>query len=187
MPKVVLWDADGVTIERSEYFSQRFAREHGAPEAVVVVFFKGPYRLCQTGKADLKDELAKVLPSWGWQGSVDEFLAYWFAGDKVSEPVVAQVRELQAQGVVCCLATDQEQYRAKYVREQLFKDAFDQYFFSYQLGYSKEEPAFFEAVVRQLGVSPSEVVYWDDDQKNVDAAKLAGIDARLYTKIEDLV
>lgn len=185
MPKVILWDADGVVLKRAaEYFSVRAAREHGLPLEKVTAFFKTTFRECQLGKRNLLFELDKVLKDWGWQGSADEFLAYWFSTDEVDQEVMAVVRDLQSQGVVCCLATDQEHYRAKHIREALaLGQQFDRCFFSYELGFSKEDPAFFHKVLEKLGCAPEDVQFWDDDQKNVDVAKSVGIDARLYTNL----
>jgi putative hydrolase of the HAD superfamily len=188
MPKVILFDADGVTLKRqSEYFSQRFAREHGAPIDEVTNFFKGMYRHCQAGKSDLQEELAILLPQWGWQKSVEEFLKYWFSADVPDQDVLDKVQDFRRQGSTCCLATDQEKYRAQYIREKLgFDGIFDHCFFSSEIGYSKEEPEFFTRVLTALAVSPGEARFWDDDMKNVEAAKSVGIDARFYTGIEDL-
>jgi putative hydrolase of the HAD superfamily len=188
MPKVILWDADGVTLERQkEYFSQRFARGYRAPLEDVTNFFKANYRRCQAGELDLKQELAAVLPTWGWQASVDEFLAYWFSTDMPDQAVLAKVAEFRAQGIACYLATDQEKYRAANIRETLdFGKLFDRCFFSYELGVSKEEPEFFTKILAELKVQPNEVVFWDDDMKNVEAAKAVGIDARFYASIEDI-
>ena len=59
MTKVVLLDADGVVIKKGDgYFSDRFVAEYGAPAEEVRAFFKNEFRLCQVGKADLKEELA---------------------------------------------------------------------------------------------------------------------------------
>ena len=74
MIKVILFDCDGVIIkERGQYFSQRLAQELGLPinENFVKEFFKKEFLLCETGKADLKEELQKKIGTWGYTGSVD--------------------------------------------------------------------------------------------------------------------
>jgi putative hydrolase of the HAD superfamily len=153
----------------------------------VTDFFKTAYRTAQLNQVDLKQELTPLLARWGWQGSVDEFLEYWFSTDVPDQAVLAKVKEFRDQGVVCCLATDQEKYRAQNITDTLgFGQLFDHCFYSYQLGVSKEDPEFFNKIIAELGVAPGEVVFWDDDKKNVEAAKAAGLDARFYTSLEDL-
>lgn len=187
-PKVILWDADGVTIKRqNEYFSQRFAREYGAPLEEVSQFFKTEFRQCQLGKTDLIEELSQRLPKWGWQKGVSPFLGYWFKGDEADKAVLGKVMELRSRGIICCLATDQEFHRAAYISGVLgFNTFFDHLIFSCDLGFSKEDPAFFTAALKWLEVAPEEVQYWDDDEKNVEVAKSLGIDARFYKSFEDI-
>jgi len=190
MPKVILFDADGVVLKKgTEYFSERFAREYGAPNDELRAFFKNEFRLCQTSKADLKEELSKRLPGWGWQKSVEDFLDYWFVSDVVlDEAVLREVEKYRAQGVECYLTTDQEKYRAQYLLNKL-EGKFDGFWFSCDLGFQKSEPEFFVEVLRKLDgrFEPSEIRYFDDDQKNVDTAKSLGIDAHFYRDTNDLL
>jgi len=186
-PKVILFDADGVTLKKgTEYFSEKFAREYDAPLDEITEFFKHEFRECQTGKRDLKKELEERLPKWGWDKSVDEFLEYWFESDvHIDEKVIGKIRELRAQGVICCLATDQEKYRAQYLHDRLGNE-FEHLFFSYELGHTKNEQGFFMEAAHQLDVEPKDMRYWDDDKKNIEVAKELGIDARFFKTIDDL-
>ncbi|HVY72807.1 MAG TPA: HAD-IA family hydrolase [Candidatus Paceibacterota bacterium] len=186
MPKVVLLDADGVVLKKTDgYFSDRFAEEYGAPKEDVLEFFRGPFKLCQTGKADLKEELKDRLPAWGWSKSVEEFLEYWFEEARLDDDVVAVAQTFREKGVKCYLATDQEKYRKEYIWKKL-EGKLDGSFISSDIGFTKSQPEFFAAVLQQLGVESSDVTYFDDDQHNVDTAKSLGIDAHFYTSIGDL-
>ena len=183
----LLLDADGVLLKKLGYFSEHYAREYGVPIEEMTPFYKNEFRLCQQGKADLKEELAKYLPKWKWDKSTDDFLHYWFTTDaKTDEHVFDVVENLRARGIKCYLTTDQEKYRAQYLLDKLnFKDRLDDCFFSYELGYQKSEPQFFEKVMQKLGLEATELMYWDDDPKNVDVAKALGIDARFYSNFEE--
>lgn len=189
MPKVVLIDADGVVVKKtSEYFSERFAREYGAPNAELQEFFKNEFRQCQRGKLDIKEILTPRLPTWGWDRGVDEFLTYWFTTDVVvDEEVMAVVKEWRAKGVECYLATDQEQHRKDYI-VNLLDGQFDGFWFSCDLGFSKSQPEFFKEILRRwdMRYKPQEIMFLDDDQENIDAAQSVGIDARLYTSTVSL-
>lgn len=186
--KVLLLDADGVTLKKEEYFSERFAREYSIPVEDVVPFFKNEFRLCQQGKLDVKEVLAEYLPKWGWEKTVEDFLDYWFTSDThPDEDIFAVVAKIRESGNKCYLVSDQEKYRAQYIREHLkFDERLDGCFFSHEFGFSKSEPEFFQMVLEKLGVEPSDVVYLDDDEKNVGVAKALGVDARLYSGIGDL-
>lgn len=56
--------------------------------------------------------------------------------------------------------------------------------FSGELGIAKPDDAIYAAVTAALDVDASEVVFFDDRQVNVDAARRAGWDAHLWTSGE---
>ena len=190
MTKAILFDADGVVLKKyKEYFvSQYFARKYNAPADEVNEFFKNAFRACQRGKLDLKEELAKHLPRWNWPNGVDAFLEYWFTSDATIDPeVMEEVEKIREKGFKCYLVSDQEKERANYLMEQLgLKNEFARCFFSYQLGHMKSEPEYFKEIFKITGLEPEEFIYFDDDQKNVDVATSLGINAHLYTNIDDL-
>ncbi len=188
MIKAILFDADGVTIKQHPYFSEVFAKEHNISLEKVTPFFKNHLVAIQTGKADLKTELAPYLKDWGVDISVEEYLRQWFEYEGVSnEEVIQFVDDLRAKGVKCYLVTDQDKYRAEYIDNVMgFKDHFDGLFYSCDLGYRKSEPEFFKYIVNKLQIVPQEIMYWDDDPKNVEVAKTTSIDGRVYENIPEL-
>ena len=54
---------------------------------------------------------------------------------------------------------------------------FDYAFSSHQMGFAKPSKQAFECIFNECGVSPAEVVFFDDNQVNVDAAQELGINA----------
>jgi putative hydrolase of the HAD superfamily len=68
-----------------------------------------------------------------------------------------------------------------------FLDHFDQVTFSYELGVIKPERAIYDYAVRGLDVAPEEALFLDDRPENVEGARAAGLDARLFTTWEDLI
>jgi putative hydrolase of the HAD superfamily len=122
------------------------------------------------------------LEKWGWKGTVDNFLKYWFEGERETDQrILDLVQTLRAQGAKVYLASDNEKNRAKYIMEEVgLGEKFDGGFFSSHLGVTKSEPAFFEHIAQELGVQPSQLEYWDDDPKNVEVAKQVGVQANVY-------
>ena len=188
MSKEILLDADGVVIRpRHKYFSGKFSEEYGIPIDNIIPFFKGEYKAAATGEVDIKDVLPNYLAKWGWKGTVDEFLQYWYEGERdVDERVLGVIRDLRQQGARVYLASDNEAGRAKYLMEEVgLQSDFDGGFFSSDLGVTKSQPEFFERVASELQVEPSQINYWDDDPKNVDVAKGVGIDAHTYEDFDE--
>jgi putative hydrolase of the HAD superfamily len=88
------------------------------------------------------------------------------------------VSRLGASGYGVHLATNQEQYRARHMQNALgYAALFDTCFYSCELGVAKPDPAFFIAVVDTLGVAPASILFVDDSERNVLAARAAGLAA----------
>lgn len=187
MAKIILIDADGVVIRpRNKYFSETLAEKQGIPLEEVLPFFKGEYKKAQVGEVDIREILPPYLAKWNWQGSVDDFLKFWFESEKdLDQKVLEIVRNLRESGDKVYLASDNEANRAKYLMEGLgLKDLFDSAFFSSDLGVTKSDPLFFQKIAETLKVNVSDLNYWDDDQKNVDIANTLGVKGHLYTDSE---
>lgn len=191
MKKILLLDADGVAIvPREKYFSDRYSEEFGVPKDLIMPFFKNEFNDCLVGKRELREVFKEqnLLEKWGWKGSLDELLKYWWAGENTRfEEVLTFVQGLRSQGVKCYLTTDQEKNRAEYILEGmgLVKDL-DGAFFSYQLGARKTDTLYWQKLLQELdNPNPADVEFWDDDEENVAAAKAFSIDAHFFTNLED--
>lgn len=133
--KVALFDADGVLALPEEFFSQIYARSRGLNIEPFDKFFKEEFPSARMGKADLKELIAANQDVWHWSGNVEELLAMWFQSEDVkNEPLIEVIRKVRISGLPCYLATNQEQYRGDYIRNVMFKDIFDGYFISVEMG-----------------------------------------------------
>mgnify|MGYP000132605792 CR=1 FL=1 len=181
--EVVIFDADGVIIKPTGYFSDKLVKEHGINKVSVDNFFRTEFNACLLGRADLKRKISKYVPIWKWTGSVKELLECWFSGEReVDENVLAIVQKLRASDIKCYLASAQEQYRAHYIMKDMeLERYFDNCFFSCNLGYHKTDIQFWEKIIAKAELSPKAIMLWDDTQENVNTAKEIGIDAHLYT------
>ena len=186
--EAVIFDADGVVTFKLRFAWYR-ALEHGITPATTQPFFRGVFGQCLVGKADLKEVLLPYLAEWGWQGTVDEFVALWLEkDDAVDERVVGVIRALRDAGYACGLATNQERYRAAYMRDTMgFGDLFDRLFFSCEIGCMKPDPAYYLAVEQALGLEGESILFWDDDARNVDAARERGWQAEVYVVFQEFV
>lgn len=179
-----LFDVDGVLIRVHEPFSARYEKEIGSP-GLMTTFFKGVFQECLVGKADLKEEAAKRLRDWKWDGDVDTFLEHWFSAEAaINYEVVDILKDLKNRNKPCYLITNQEKYRTEYLTEKLDIDALaDGLYSSSMLGVKKPNPEFYMATLKAIGFEGDlgRVFYADNEMPNVDAAKAVGIDAFYYS------
>jgi HAD superfamily hydrolase (TIGR01509 family) len=65
-------------------------------------------------------------------------------------------------------------------------DAFDRIFGSHELGIRKPAREIYEHVLVEMSVAPGDVTFFDDQQPNVDAALLLGMDAHRVEGIDEV-
>ena len=75
--KGILFDADGVIIN-SEKFSVPYQKKFNVHVDEITPFFKGEFKECIVGRADLVKIIQPWLQKWKWKGSAEEFLEFWF-------------------------------------------------------------------------------------------------------------
>ena len=190
MNKAILFDADGVLTLPEEMFSVVYAKSHGLDPMPFEYFFKTEWQDFVLGKRDLKEHIRTNNDLWHWDGSPDKLLEYWFKTEDIqNEEMIELIKKVRQSGTPCYLATEQEKYRGDYMRNVMFKDLFDGYFVTAELGLKKSDPKFFTRIIELLngyglGAQPSDVLFFDDSQSKVDAAKSAGINAHLFTGVQ---
>ncbi len=186
--KAIFWDVDGVLVQSKHLFSEKLEQNFGIDIKKMLPFFLGVFRECGVGKADLKEELSKVIDDWGWKGTVDELLHYWFTeGTKIDEETLCFVKELHDNGLPSYIVTDNEKYRGEYLRRILKRSVVDRIFLSAELGCVKKTEVFWNKVYYAVKdifqphtLERNEILYIDDDKDNIDAARVFGLSTYLY-------
>lgn len=184
---ILLLDMDGLVVQKSEIFSLRISKKLNIPWDDVLVFFKNEFQDCLTGKADLKQELAKYASEWGWKDSIEELLKFWFEGEKaVDNELLSKLSRLRKKGYKIYIATNNEKYRCEFVWNKVgLKKYFDGIFSSAEIGFKKPNKEFYLKVIALLKCAPKDIIFFDDDEENVESAKEVGLDARFYSGVYD--
>ena len=187
--QTVLWDADGVLqrVPGGWEESMRPALE-GRVDDVERFLLQAvaAERPALAGDVRWLDVLPDLLAQWGIAEAYDDVVGIWLSIEEVPGPREL-VRDLRAAGVRCYLATNQDERRARHMREHLgYDDLLDGAFFSYDLRVAKPEPAYFSSILERLDLPAPEVLFVDDNAANVDAARSVGLAAEVWSYREEL-
>lgn len=182
--KCIIFDSDGVVNFLNKQFSDRFVQEFPDQIRVMDFFKNGDYAKCLIGESSVEIEFPKYLKNSGW--TLDKILDYWNRGDRCeNQEIIKYINDVRAKQIYVVLATNQANSRTKYMKEEMgFNKLFDQIYSSAELGVKKPDIEFYEKVFKDLNTRwkllKSEIVYWDDNGKNIKNALKFGFDAHLY-------
>lgn len=182
---VLLWDCDGV-LQHTHRDWWRYLDDIGGAGFARRVFAAELPAL--RGERPMREALTELLAAeaaerGGAPMSVPELLSIWEQFD-VDEDAWALLEEVRALGVRCCLATNQHDQRAAFMRRDKGYDTrVDGAWYSCEVGARKPEPEFFACVLADLGIPLGDaervrrVGFVDDVVANVEAAAALGISA----------
>jgi putative hydrolase of the HAD superfamily len=91
------------------------------------------------------------------------------------------LEDLKVSGVRVAILSNAPLGMASAARGGVWAHLVDDWFFSSELRMAKPDPGIYQAVTAKLGVEPGAVVFFDDRQVNVEAARAAGWRAELWT------
>jgi putative hydrolase of the HAD superfamily len=175
--RAVLWDADGVLQHTPTQWDDRVGAVIGRDR--VAAFAEELWSVSAralVGEVDFSAHIELVLVNQGLLDLREDLLATWRDVVPVAHAIEIVTR-LRAR-VPCYLASNQDSHRARVMREHLrYDELFDGHFFSCDLGAVKPDPAYFDRVVHALDLPAGAILFVDDLDDNVAAARSAGLRA----------
>lgn len=186
MIKAILFDADGMVVTGPR-FSDVLEEKYSITRDKTEPFFSSEFQMAQIGRANLREVLIPYLERWDWNGTVDELIKVWFESVKPDPQMLQKIAELRAKGITCCLASNQEKLRAAYLANEMgLEKIFDKIFISAHIGHKKPLVEFFEYIAEHLeGIKKEEILFWDDKDTNIDAARSFGFQAEEFRNFND--
>jgi putative hydrolase of the HAD superfamily len=173
----ILFDADGVIQRTRGNWREQFAAMLGRDEDLET-FVKALFaaeRPCLSGAADFPTQLRTVLERWRSPTPVEQALQVW-TNIEVHADVIELVGSLRRGGMPVHLASNQHAHRARYMSNELgYGAVFEREFYSCRVGYAKPDTAYFEHILGELKLPPERVLFIDDVEPNVVAARSVGI------------
>lgn len=179
----VIFDFDGVVAEpgfslalqaTAAAAGQTIAdlRRHG-----MVALLKSGYVLGSGSEAAFWRELARRT---GLVGKLADFRRHLLAQSIPRTWMLKRVGDLAALGYRTALLTDHTDWLDQIDRAHPFSHCFQHVFNSYRLGQCKADEAIFDRVCAELGVTPGQALFIDDNPDNVARARRRGLTALVY-------
>jgi putative hydrolase of the HAD superfamily len=178
--RAVLFDFGGVLAE--EGFSEgleAFAREqHLAVADMTQEGMRAAYDSgFVIGRGTEADFWALLRKRTGLRGDDASLTTRILDGFRVRPWLLRLVERLRSLGYVTGILSDQTDWLERLDAGQHFFRCFDRIYNSYHLGKGKRDPSLFDDVAADLGLSPSQVLFIDDNRDNVARARAAGMHA----------
>ena len=140
----------------------------------------------ETGRIDEAEFLRKIPAVLGCtDGSpfADRFHAWQL---QLFPGVSDLIQAAQQQYRVALLSNTNKIHWRQVTKASGLFDEFEHVFLSYETGYYKPEPAAFHDVTEFFDCAPGDIVFLDDSEPNVAAARDLGVDARLVAGVNEL-
>jgi len=203
IPKVIFFDIDGVLLtippDRYDIFAQALL-PYGvkiAPDKLREIVYGGDDRMnrARRGKIapeEIIDNINEELKKFGLEEdlTLEQFCELHSKGRKTYSRLFPVLTELKQKGMRFGVISDRSVVDAVYIKrmlEQNFPEIFDDeelLFFSCDLHMTKDEQALFHHVEdiakKKFGIQPKEMLFIDDNEKNVASACAADMAGKQY-------
>jgi HAD superfamily hydrolase (TIGR01509 family) len=175
IPKAVVLDAMGVIYltgdDVGELLCPFIAEKSGSTDTQLI---RQIYRSASLGEISSIDFWKAVGVSPKLE---DEYLAKHL----LSPGLTDFLDKLKQRGIkTWCLSNDIFEWSRKLRQRFRLEDYFEGFIISSDVGFRKPDTAIFRLLIKRLAYEPHEVVFVDDHQKNLDAAKAFGFETVLF-------
>jgi putative hydrolase of the HAD superfamily len=96
------------------------------------------------------------------------------------------IDELKRREIVVGLLSNIGKVSAHTINQFGYYSSFDHCLLSCEMGVEKPNPRAYQILVEKIGIPPSDIVFFDDLPRNIDAAKKVGLDAVLFESAEQV-
>lgn len=186
MYKAVIFDLNGVFLE-SEFLSARFKEKFGVDESKFIPALKQIMNIIRQPGAPAAYSLWEpYFKEWGVDLSEKQFFDFYFSGESLVSELVVYAQELKDKGLKVFILSNNFKERTEYYRSH-FPEIFtsvDKAYFSWETGFVKPSTEAMNLVLSENNLNPSECIYFDDVDPNLEVARSLGVHAEKWAGLE---
>ncbi len=184
----ILFDADGVLQYPSIDYRLEISKFLGPRKDEAGRFLSDLFvveRDSLVGISDFQEDLKGLLNHWNLTQHFSDILNIT-RQIKPSIPILTLIGKLRSFGILCCIASNQQAHRAHFMSNELgYSKYFDKEFYSCNLGFVKPDLNFFQSIIDDIGGHPNNMLFIDDQESNVVAARTTGINSEVFSSASD--
>jgi putative hydrolase of the HAD superfamily len=175
----IIFDYGGVLFDMRWDISLELEREHGLPARSVgeTLYASEAWRRVEVGAGDreawLRDAHSELETRAG--KPLPPLHEHWRAGQHLITPNIELIRRLRPPYVTSVLSNADSTLVSRLRDTHRIHDLFDDIVCSADVGVAKPEPRIYTLAAQRLGLPTEECVFIDDLERNVDAARAAGM------------
>ncbi len=144
-------------------------------------------RLFEPGDIEQNEFAALVVEELSLDVSEQDFLEHFTNLPLGPFPgALERLNTLKERYTTALFSNSNELHWRRKMGEMNLKDAFHFHFASHLMGKVKPDVDAFQYVVKSLGVPESQIYFFDDNQMNVDSAKMVGLQAACVNGFSEL-
>ncbi len=129
----------------------------------------------ESGRCDREAFAEQIIVEMQLQDSAEAFLHYFEHWPTGFYPESQQILEkLSSQVKLACLSNTNELHWQRFSKQSSIFNLFDMTFMSFEVGLMKPDLAIFDSASRRIELPHDTLLFLDDNQMNVDAARASG-------------
>lgn len=184
----LIFDLGGVLVNIEYHrFIETLGIDHTIDEAELLRILSPEARQYESGTISTKDFFHRVNQHLDRGFTETQLHEAWYAilaGE--IDGMRNLVEKLSTQGPLYLLSNTNELHFEYAKKKFPILSFFSQHFVSYKIGAMKPSPEIYRHVIHSLNTNPSDVLFIDDLQHNVDGAKNVGLQTYLFTGVDSL-
>jgi len=159
----------------------------GIPPEKLSELSKNFWPILETGKASITDFWEKVIEMSDREVDMDELEQIYESNFKADNGSLSLAKELKRMGFQVVILSNASKEWMEFKKDKFkLEEVFDKIYSSADLGMMKPDHTIYQYVLRDLKIHPSEAVFIDDHDQNLEVAKAEGMTIVKFTNAKEV-
>lgn len=179
MKKVFLFDVGNVIkypFDFKKFYSLLNVKED---YDTFMIFFRKTCSLAESGKISDEDFFNGIIREFDLDIDLEEIIDFYNQSNgKYNLEALNLLEKIRNNGNKVYILSNLKKIDYDNFVRDVDKKYYDKFYSSYVIGYNKPDKEIFEYVIKDIGVNPSDILFFDDNENNVKNSRELGIDSR---------